>query len=277
MKGAGHRRLLTRVPSAVYDRIDNAVYDTASEAWWQPDAALHQMKHVFNPARVDYAKRKLFEDFKINPSGKRALEVGCGGGILSEEIAGLGFDATGIDPSEPSLRVAADHAQAGGLNIRYLKGVGESLPFPAGSYDVVFCCDVLEHVRDLPKVVSEISRVLKAGGVFIYDTFNRTPISRLVAIKIGQEWKSWAFMPADLHVWKMFIKPGELKSLLQMNHLRWMEHQGLKPDQSVFRIQRFLRQRAGGKMSYRELGGKIRMVEGRSRAVMYMGCAVKSS
>jgi 2-polyprenyl-6-hydroxyphenyl methylase/3-demethylubiquinone-9 3-methyltransferase len=235
------------------------------------------MKHVFNPARVGYAKRKMFEDFKINPSGKRALEVGCGGGILSEEIARLGFDTTGIDPSEPSLRVAADHARAGGLDIRYLKGVGESLPFPAGSYDVVFCCDVLEHVRDLPKVVSEISRVLKAGGVFIYDTFNRTPISRLVAIKIGQEWKSWAFMPADLHVWKMFIKPREIKSLLQMNHLRWIEHQGLKPDQSVFRIQRFLRQRAGGKMSYRELGEKIRMVEGRNRAVMYMGCAVKSS
>ena len=161
--------------------------------------------------------------------------------------------------------------------IRYLKGVGESLPFPDGSYDVVFCCDVLEHVRDLPKVVSEISRVLKTGGVFIYDTFNRTLISKLVAIKIGQEWKSWAFMPADLHVWKMFIKPRELKSLLQMNHLRWMEHQGLKPDKSVFRIQRFLRQRAGGRMSYRELGEKIRMVEGRSRAVMYMGCAVKSS
>ena len=277
MKGAGHRRLLTRVPSAVYDRIDNAVYDTASEAWWQPDAALHQMKHVFNPARVDYAKRKLFEDFKINPSGKRALEVGCGGGILSEEIARMGFDAAGIDPSEPSLRAAADHARAGGLIIRYLKGVGESLPFPDGSYDVVFCCDVLEHVRDLPKVVSEISRVLKTGGVFIYDTFNRTLISKLVAIKIGQEWKSWAFMPADLHVWKMFIKPRELKSLLQMNHLRWMEHQGLKPDQSVFRIQRFLRQRAGGRMSYRELGEKIRMVEGRSRAVMYMGYAAKCS
>jgi 2-polyprenyl-6-hydroxyphenyl methylase/3-demethylubiquinone-9 3-methyltransferase len=265
------------VPSAVYDRIDNAVYDTVSVAWWQPDAAFHQMKHVFNPARVSYAKRKLFGDLQINPSGKRALEVGCGGGILSEEIARMGFEAAGIDPSEPSLRAAADHAQAGGLIIRYLKAVGESLPFPDGSHDVVFCCDVLEHVRDLPKVVSEISRVLKTGGVFIYDTFNRTLISKLVAIKIGQEWKSWAFMPADLHVWKMFIKPRELKSLLQMNHLRWMEHQGLKPDKSVFRIQRFLRQRAGGRMSYRELGEKIRMVEGRSRAVMYMGCAVKSS
>jgi 2-polyprenyl-6-hydroxyphenyl methylase/3-demethylubiquinone-9 3-methyltransferase len=235
------------------------------------------MKHVFNPARVGYAKRKLFEDLKINPSGKRALEVGCGGGILSEEIARMGFDATGIDPSEPSLRAAADHARAGGLIIRYLKGVGESLPFPDGAYDAVFCCDVLEHVRDLPKVVSEISRVLKTGGVFIYDTFNRTLISNLVAIKIGQEWKRWAFMPPGLHVWKMFIKPRELKSLLLMNHLRWMEHQGLKPDNSMLRIQRYLRQRAGGKMSYRELGENIRMVEGRSRAVMYMGYAVKSS
>ncbi|MCX6560679.1 MAG: bifunctional 2-polyprenyl-6-hydroxyphenol methylase/3-demethylubiquinol 3-O-methyltransferase UbiG [Candidatus Aminicenantes bacterium] len=275
--GGQNRRLLSRVASAVYDRIDNAVYNTESETWWQPDSAFHQMKHVFNPARVGYAKRKLFGDLKINPSGKQALEIGCGGGILSEEIARMGFDTTGIDPSEPSLRAAADHARSGGLNIRYLKGVGESLPFPDGSFDAVFCCDVLEHVRDLPKVVSEISRVLKTGGVFIYDTFNRTLISKLVAIKIGQEWKPWAFMPADLHVWKMFIKPRELKSLLPMNHLRWMEHQGLKPDNSILRIQRFLRQRAGGRMSYRELGENIRMVEGRSRAVMYMGYAVKSS
>jgi 2-polyprenyl-6-hydroxyphenyl methylase/3-demethylubiquinone-9 3-methyltransferase len=205
------------------------------------------------------------------------LEVGCGGGILSEEIARMGFDTTGIDPSAPSLRVAAEHARAGGLNIRYLKGVGESLPFPDASYDVVFCCDVLEHVRDLPKVVSEISRVLKTGGVFIYDTFNRTLISKLVAIKMGQEWKSWAFMPADLHVWKMFIKPREFKALLRMNHLEWKEHQGTKPDISIPRILRYLRERAGGRMSYRELGEKIRMVEGRSRAVMYMGYAAKCS
>lgn len=233
------------------------------------------MKPVFNPVRVGYAKRKLFEDLGIDPLGKKALEVGCGGGILCEEIARLGFDATGIDPSEPSLRIAADHARANGLRIRYLKGAGESLPFPDGSFDVVFCCDVLEHVRDLPNVISEISRVLKKGGVFCYDTFNRTMISKLAAIKIGQEWKSWAFMPADLHVWKMFVKPRELKSLLRLNHLEWKEHQGIKPNISVPRILRCLHERAGGRLSYRDLGEKIQMVEGRSRAVMYMGYAVK--
>lgn len=275
MKRGGDRRLFSKVPSGVYDRIDNAFYDTESVAWWQPDSAFHQMKHVFNPVRVGYAKRKLFDDLKIDPQGKRALEVGCGGGILCEEIARMGFDATGIDPSEPSVRTAADHARESGLNIRYLKGVGESLPFAEDFFDVVFCCDVLEHVRDLPSVVSEISRVLKKGGVFCYDTFNRTLISKLVAIKMGQEWKSWAFMPADLHVWKMFIKPRELKSLLRKNHLEWKEHQGMKPNISIPRILRCLRERAGGRMSYRELGEKIRMVEGRSRAVMYMGYAVK--
>jgi len=256
-------------------RIDNSLYDTQSGTWWQPDSAFHQMKHVFNPVRVGYAKKKLFGDLKIDPLGKRALEVGCGGGILCEEIARMGFDATGIDPSEPSVRIANDHARASGLKIRYVEGRGESLPFPDDSYDVVFCCDVLEHVRDLPSVISEISRVLKKGGVFFYDTFNRTAISKLAAIKICQDWKPWAFLPADLHVWGMFVKPRELKSLLRGNHLDWKEHQGIRLNMSIPRILRCLRQRADGRLSYRDLGEKIWMVEGRSRAVMYMGYAVK--
>ena len=233
------------------------------------------MKHVFNPIRMGYAKRKLFADLRIDPLGKRALEVGCGGGILCEEISRMGFDVTGIDPSELSVRIAADHARASGLKIRYVKGTGESLPFPDGFYDVVFCCDVLEHVRDLPKVVSEISRVLKKGGAFCYDTFNRTMISNLAAIKICQVWKPWAFLPANLHVWGMFIKPRELKSLLRENQLEWKEHRGIKPNISAPRILRFLRERASGRLSFRDLGEKIRMVEGRSEAVMYMGYAVK--
>jgi 2-polyprenyl-6-hydroxyphenyl methylase / 3-demethylubiquinone-9 3-methyltransferase len=233
------------------------------------------MKHVFNPIRMDYVKRKLLADLGIDPLGKRALEVGCGGGILCEEISRMGFDVTGIDPSELSVRIAADHARASGLKIRYVKGTGESLPFPDGFYDVVFCCDVLEHVRDLPKVVSEISRVLKKGGAFCYDTFNRTMISKLAAIQICQVWKPWAFLPAGLHVWEMFIKPRELRSLLRENQLEWKEHRGIKANISVLRILRFLRKRASGKLSFRDLGERIRLVEGRSQAVMYMGYAVK--
>lgn len=264
-----------RVPDDVYRRIDNTLYDTLGHTWWQTDSALFQMKSVFNPVRVGYMKRVLSEDVHLDPFGKKALEIGCGGGILGEEIAGLGFDVAGIDPSEPSLRAAADHARASGLSIRYLKGKGEALPFPDDFFEAVFCCDVLEHVRDLPKVVAEASRVLKKGGVFCYDTFNRTLLSKLAVIKICQKWKPWAFLPAGLHVWRMFIKPREMKSLLQENRLEWKEHRGIKPDISIPLILRCLHQRAGGRLSYRDLGEKIRMIEGRSASVMYMGYAVK--
>jgi 2-polyprenyl-6-hydroxyphenyl methylase/3-demethylubiquinone-9 3-methyltransferase len=135
----------------------------------------------------------------------------------------------------------------------------------------------LEHVRDLGKVISEISRVLKPGGVFCYDTFNRTWISRLVAIKICQVWKPWAFMPQNIHVWEMFIKPEELKSALRRNNLEWKEHRGIVPDVPLARLLGYLRKRAKGEWTYRELAEKVCLIEGRTKAVMYMGYALKKS
>lgn len=266
---------MRKISRAIYDRLDNAVYVAQGDQWWQPDSAFFQMRVFLNPVRVEYAKRKLVEAARIDPQAVAALDVGSGGGFLTEEIARLGFDTTGVDPSAESIRAAASHAHENGLNIRYLTGVGESLPFEDRSFGVVFCCDVLEHVRDLPKVVSEISRVLKPGGVFCYDTFNRTWLSYLAAIKISQVWKPWAFMPPNLHVWRMFIKPGEMKSLLRQNGLEWKEHRGLVPDISIPRVLRYLRKRARGEWTYAELAAKVRMIESRLTAGMYMGCAVK--
>ena len=158
---------MRKVSQAIYDRIDNGVYNVQSDQWWQPESPWYQMIVTFDPARVGYAKKILIERLKIDPKATDALEVGCGGGFMTEEMARMGFTTTGVDPSEPSLRVAADHARASGLNIRYETGAGESLPFEDRSFGAVFCCDVLEHVRDLPKVISEISRVLKPGACFI--------------------------------------------------------------------------------------------------------------
>ena len=212
---------MRHVTQRVFDRIDNGLYSAHSEEWWQPESAFYQMLVSFNPGRVGYAKRILLGELGIDPRATAALDVGCGGGFISEEAARMGFVTTGIDPSEGSLRAAADHARLSGLDIRYLQGEGESLPFADRSFGVVFCCDVLEHVRDLPKVIAEIARVLEPGGVFIYDTLNRTWLSRLAAIKVSQEWAPWAFMPARVHVWDMFIKPEEMKSLLQQSGLEW--------------------------------------------------------
>jgi len=224
---------------------------------------------------VGYAKRKLIEELKIDPQATAALDVGCGGGFLTEEIARMGFDTTGVDPSERSVRAAADHARESGLNICYGTGAGESLPFEDRSFGAVFCCDVLEHVHDLPKVISEISRVLKPGGIFCYDTLNRTWTSLLAAIKISQVWKPWAYMPPNLHVWRMFIKPGEMKMLLRQNGLEWKEHRGLMPNVPIPRLLGYLRKRARGEWTYGELAGRVRMVESRVTAIMYMGYAVK--
>lgn len=266
---------MRKVSQATYDRIDNEVYGLQSEQWWQPESPWYQMKVTFNPARVGYAKEKLVGELNIDPRVTAALEVGCGGGVLTEEVARMGFVTTGIDPAEPSVRVAAGHARESGLDIRYATGTGESLPFEDRSFGAVFCCDVLEHVRDLPKVVSEISRVLKPGGVFCYDTLNRTWASLLVAIKIGQAWKRWAFMPPNLHVWRMFIKPREMKALLRQNGLDWKEHRGLVPDVPIPRLLGYLRKRAKGEWTYAELACRVRTVESRITAVMYMGFAVK--
>jgi 2-polyprenyl-6-hydroxyphenyl methylase / 3-demethylubiquinone-9 3-methyltransferase len=266
---------MRKISQATYDRIDNGIYAVQSDQWWQPESAWFQMTVTFNPARVGYAKKMLLEELKIDPKVTAALEVGCGGGFLSEEIARMGFATTGVDPSERSVLVAADHARKSGLDIRYLMGTGESLPFEDRSFGAVFCCDVLEHVRDLPKVISEISRVLTPGGVFFYDTINRTWASFLGAVKIGQISKRWAFFPPNLHVWRMFIKPREMKTLLRQNGLEWKEHRGLMPDVPIPRLLGYLRKRAKGEWTYGELAGRVRMIESRITAAMYMGFAVK--
>lgn len=268
--------LMRKASQDAFDKIDNGIYSAESDQWWRPDSAFFQMNVSFNPVRVGYARKKLLDELGIEPSVTAALDVGCGGGFVTEEVARMGFETTGLDPSERSLRVAAAHARAAGLKIQYVSGVGESLPFSDQSFGAVLCCDVLEHVRDLPKVIAEISRVLKPGGAFCYDTLNRNWISRLAAIRISQVWKRWAFMPKDLHVWEMFIKPGEMRSLLRENRLEWKEHRGMIPDVPIPRVLRYLRRRAAGDWTYRELAERIKLVESRITAVMYMGYAVKA-
>lgn len=266
---------MQKISEEVYNRINNDIYNQQGDRWWQPDFSLNLIKTLYNPFRVGYSK-KIIDLLKIIPEGKSALEVGCGGGILTEEIACMGFLTTGIDPSLQSITTASEHAIESRLKINYMNGTGETLPFPDRIYDIVFCCDVLEHVQDLPKVISEISRVLKPGGVFIYDTFNRTFLSKLVAIKVLQDWKRWAIMPPHLHEWKMFIKPEEMKLLLSQNHLGWKEHIGVMPNISVLKIWRYLHLRAKGHLNYEEFGKKFRMTVSPLTNVMYMGYAIKN-
>lgn len=267
---------MKKVTQKIYDRIDNDFYNEDGDRWWRSDSPLYLLQCSINPTRVGYYKKILFTKLNLNPQGKSALEVGCGGGLLCEEIARMGFDTNGIDPSEHSLRTAVIHAEASGLRINFEIGTGEALPYRDKSMDIVFCCDVLEHVSDLAKVISEISRILKPGGIFCYDTLNRTLLSKLVAIKISQEWSRWAFAPQDLHVWKMFIKPRELKSLLGKNNLEVKEQKGMQLNVSFLKFLRCLRKRAQGVLTYKDIGKKLFMVESENMSIMYMGYAIKN-
>src|SRR5215831_10656800 len=117
------------IADKVYNQINNAVYNEQSNTWWDENQCLHLLKSSVNPARVGYFRRLLDQVLKFDYSGVAALDVGCGGGILAEEFAGMGFQVTGIDPSDQSLNTAKQHAQSRGLSIQYQEGTGESIPF----------------------------------------------------------------------------------------------------------------------------------------------------
>ncbi len=254
--------------------VDNLLYDRLAAGWWDERGFLHALA-ALNPARFGYMRRVLTEELHLSPTGLNVLDLGCGGGLLAEEFARLGCAVTGVDPSQESLTAARAHAATQGLAIDYRSGSGEALPFVADSFDAVYCCDVLEHVNDLGQVITETARVLKPGGVYLYDTINRTPQSRLLVIKLLQEWRWTALMPPRLHDWNMFIRPAELARLLEQHGLQPAGLTGLKPRANPLRLVRALRQRKRGVLSYAEAVEQMDLGESSDTSVSYIGYARK--
>jgi 2-polyprenyl-6-hydroxyphenyl methylase / 3-demethylubiquinone-9 3-methyltransferase len=232
------------------------------------------LKTGLNPVRFGYMRQVIEHDLKLEPASLRALDVGCGGGLLAEEFARLGFQVTGIDPSAGSLEVARQHARAAGLDINYQPGSGESLPVPDAEFDVVYCCDVLEHVDSVEATLSEITRALKPGGVFLYDTINRTRLSRLLYIKMAQDWKSTAWAEPGLHAWDHFIRPGELDASMRHAGLRPGERVGFSSGSPVA-VLLAVHARAKGRIDYAELGARLNLRTSRHFFGSYGGWATK--
>ena len=254
--------------------IDNEVYDRLADTWWDENGALHLLKALLNPWRVPYFQR-LLRRRQLDPPGTRALEVGCGGGLLAEEFAAMGFTVTGIDPSAQSLAAARAHAARRGLPIDYRLGSGEALPFAAEAFELVSCCDVLEHIPQWDAVIGEIARVLTPGGVFLYDTINRTLYSKLVVLKLAQEWAWTRFLPPRLHAWEMFIRPAELTHSLDRHGLQNREIVGTQAGVNPIKVFLALRRYRAGTMSGAELGRWAGFTEGPNIAGSYMGYVVK--
>jgi 2-polyprenyl-6-hydroxyphenyl methylase / 3-demethylubiquinone-9 3-methyltransferase len=253
--------------------VDNAIYDT--EPWRDARGFLSTLS-ALTPVRFGYMRDVLVKTLQINPEGARVLDIGCGGGFLAEEFAKIGCDVTGIDPSDPTIAQAAAHAAEAGLAITYRVASGEAIPFDDATFDVAYCCDVLEHVHDLDAVIAETARVLKPGGAYLFDTINRTCLSKLVVIKLFQEWKRTRFVTTNLHDWAMFIKPAELRAILAKHGLGPRETVGINPAGSPLRALRALHQLKHGSISYAEIGTRIPMAVGRRTPIQYAGYAIKS-
>jgi 2-polyprenyl-6-hydroxyphenyl methylase/3-demethylubiquinone-9 3-methyltransferase len=257
--------------------VDNQMYDRLADGWWDPNSFLYTLRSGLNPARFPYLRRTMTDTLGIDPAGTRVLDVGSGGGLLAEEFAALGCRVTGVDPSSKSVAAARAHAANSGLEIEYVEGSGEALPFETGSFDVVYCCDVLEHVDDVGKTIAEIARVLKPGGAFLFDTINRTFRSRLVMIKLMQEWDWTRCMEPNLHDWNMFIRPDELRRHIEHAGLNPGPIVGIAPKASPPRLVAALRARRRGKLDYAELGERMQMRESRDTSILFAGYATKAA
>jgi 2-polyprenyl-6-hydroxyphenyl methylase/3-demethylubiquinone-9 3-methyltransferase len=256
--------------------VDNHLYDANADRWWDENNFLHLLKLTLNPARFGY-----FFDIAnlrgIDLQGKRVLDIGCGGGFLAEEFARAGCLVSGIDISAASLAAARLHAEQNGLVIDYRVAAAESIPFAGLTFDIVVCCDVLEHVSDLDRVVRESARVLKAGGLYFYDTVNRTPMSWLAAIFLAQAFPLTRIFPRNTHDWRQFIRPAELHALMRRYGIANAETLGLNPPiPPVFHVGLLLAVNRG-RLSYPEYGRRSRFELSRSLAMSYIGYGVKSS
>jgi 2-polyprenyl-6-hydroxyphenyl methylase / 3-demethylubiquinone-9 3-methyltransferase len=256
--------------------IDNDVYDRLGGSWWDENSPLCLL-HGITPGRFAYFRDVLTRQRATAAGGLRTLDIGCGGGFLAEEFAALGCRVTGVDPSPVSIRAARAHATARGLRIDYRVGSGEHLPAPDSAFDLAYCCDVLEHVSDVDRVISETARVLKPGGLYLFDTINRTVRSRLLAIKVMQQWPLTRVIDADIHDWDMFIKPAELAGALDRHGLKAGEMAGLGPRASLPAVVAGFIAARRGRITYAEFVRRLDMGRVTSTAVSYMGFATKEA
>lgn len=204
---------------------DNTIYETLDD-WWDSTGSVAGI-HAMNPARAGYFLAVIREKLGLPLRGLRVLDVGCGGGILTEKLLEAGILATGVDLAMGALRCALVHARSRGFEPRYIQARGERLPFEDGAFSAVVNSDFLEHVDDLDAVVQECARVLAPGGIFLYDTINRTWLTRLFHIGVLQEWRK--LVPARTHDWHQFVRPAELDAAMLAAGLEPVETRGLGP------------------------------------------------
>ena len=218
-----------RAASSV-DQDEVARFSRLAAQWWDtrgPMAALHK----FNPVRLAYIRDRAAEHFGRDPArldslaGLRLLDIGCGGGILSEPLARLGARVVGADPSDSNISVAKHHAERAGLNIDYRAAAAEALAQSGETFDIVLAMEVVEHVTDLGLFVELAAGMVAPGGLLVVATLNRTAKSFALAI-VGAEY-ILRWLPRGTHQWEKFVTPKELEIAIEQSGLKTVDQIGV--------------------------------------------------
>jgi 2-polyprenyl-6-hydroxyphenyl methylase/3-demethylubiquinone-9 3-methyltransferase len=215
--------------SNTINKLEIAKFSKIAAEWWSPNGKFKPL-HKFNPIRIKYLKENIIEHFKLKQTnsplkGLNILDIGCGGGLLSEPITRLGAKVTAIDASKKNIQVAKFHAKKNNLKINYLCSSPEKLNLNK-KFDVVLNMEIVEHVEDLNFFIKKSSNLLKKNGLMFIATLNKTFKSYMFAI-IGAEYVL-RWLPIGTHDWEKFVKPDNLVSLAINSSLKLKKLSGMK-------------------------------------------------
>jgi 2-polyprenyl-6-hydroxyphenyl methylase/3-demethylubiquinone-9 3-methyltransferase len=220
----------SRSSSSTVDDAEVARFARLAETWWDPRGKMAVL-HKFNPVRLAYIRDAACEKFGRDArkldclNGLRILDIGCGGGILSEPLARLGASVVGADPAETNIEVAKLHARQSGLDIDYRMTTAEALADAGEKFDIVLAMEVVEHVADVELFVARCAEMVKPDGFMIVATLNRTLKSFGLAI-VGAEY-ILGWLPRGTHKWDKFVTPNELEIALELAGMRVSHETGV--------------------------------------------------
>ena len=206
-------------------------FSKIAEEWWDPEGKFKPL-HIFNPLRIKYIKDSIIKHFKIKKkklplSGLKILDIGCGGGLITEPMSRLGANITGIDASDKNIKIAKAHLKKNKLKINYKCASPENLN-QKENFDVILNLEIIEHVEDVELFLEKSSKLLKKDGLMFVATINKTLKSYLFAI-IGAEY-ILRWLPIGTHDWENFVEPSKLILLGEKNRLKLKKIDGIKFD-----------------------------------------------
>jgi 2-polyprenyl-6-hydroxyphenyl methylase/3-demethylubiquinone-9 3-methyltransferase len=219
--------------SSSVDTAEIAKFSAMAEEWWDPTGKFAPL-HKFNPVRLGFIRDTAAAHFGRDSRALRSfeglslLDIGCGGGLLCEPMARLGFAVLGADASEKNVKTAAAHASAAGVAVDYRATTAEDLAAQGLTFDVVLNMEVVEHVADLAAYLTACAALIRPGGLTFVATLNKT-LKSLALAKIGAEYVL-GWLPRGTHDWSRFIEPAKLQAMLEDNGLNILKTQGVAFD-----------------------------------------------